>query len=78
MMKIVSTPEHVCFEHAMEFWTGLLLYATDRSDPCVKDERFCSCRSCEEMNASQRRAIAIPVAGPPPRDHERFQIRLAS
>jgi len=29
-MKIVSIPEHVCFDHALEFWTGLLVYATDR------------------------------------------------
>jgi hypothetical protein len=30
-MKIVSTPDQVCLEHALEFWTGLLVYATDRS-----------------------------------------------
>ena len=29
-MKIVSIPEQVCFEHALEFWTGLLLYTKDR------------------------------------------------
>jgi hypothetical protein len=27
----VSCPEKVCFEHALEFWTGLLAYARDRS-----------------------------------------------
>jgi hypothetical protein len=77
-MRIVSYPEHVCFEHAMEFWTGLLVYATDRSDPCMKHERLCTCQSCEEVNASHRRAIAIAAAGPAPPDHEHFQIRLAS
>jgi hypothetical protein len=77
-MKIVSNPEQVCFEHALEFWTGLLVYARDRSDPCVKHERVCTCRSCEELSLSYLRAIAIAIAGPSPRDHEHFPIRLAS
>jgi hypothetical protein len=38
-MKIVSNPELVCFEHALEFWTGLLVYARDGSDPSVKHQR---------------------------------------
>jgi hypothetical protein len=77
-MKIVSNPEQVCFEHALEFWTGLLAYARDRSDPRVKHERLCTCRACEELSASNLRAIAIAAAGPSPRDHERYLIRLAS
>jgi hypothetical protein len=76
-MKILSTPEHVCFQHALEFWTGLLVYAGDRS-PCVKHERLCTCRSCEAMSASHLRAAAIAAAGLSPRDRERFPIRLAS
>ena len=76
-MKIVSNPEQVCFEHALEFWTGLLVYARDRSD-CAKHERLCTCRSCKELSASYLRAVAIAAAGPSPRDHERFPIRLAS
>ena len=32
-MQIVSNPERVCLEHALEFWTGLLVYAKDHSDP---------------------------------------------
>jgi hypothetical protein len=32
-MQIVSNPERVCLEHALEFWTGLLAYAKDHSDP---------------------------------------------
>jgi hypothetical protein len=77
-MKIVATPEHVCFEHALEFWTGLMLYARDRSDPCVKNERLCTCRACEESSLSFLRAIAIAAAGPAPQDNERYRIRLAS
>jgi hypothetical protein len=37
-MRIVSNPEYVCFEHALEFWTGLLAYAIDQSDSRVKHE----------------------------------------
>jgi hypothetical protein len=28
-MTIVASPSEVCFEHALEFWTGLL-YTRDR------------------------------------------------
>jgi hypothetical protein len=77
-MRIVSNPEQVCFEHALEFWTGLLACARDFSDTCVRRDRLCGCRACEELSASHRRAIAIAAAGPSPRDYERFQIRLAS
>jgi len=76
--KIVSYPEQVCFEHALEFWTGLLVYARDRSEACVKQERVCACSSCQERDSSYRRALAIAAAGPPPRDRERSPIRLAS
>ena len=77
-LKIVSNPEQVCLEHALEFWRALLVYATDRSEPCVTHEGECTCRSCQESSASSRRASAIAAAGPPPRDDERFSIRLAS
>ena len=77
-LKIVSNPEHVCLEHALEFWTGLLVYARDRSEPCVKHERVCTCGSCQELSASYRRAVAIAAAGPPPPDRDRLPIRLAS
>ena len=77
-MKIVSYPEEVCFEHALEFWTGLLSYAREHSEPCVKDERVCACWACLERSASYRRGLAIAAAGPPPRDQERSLIRLAS
>jgi hypothetical protein len=75
-MQIVSNPEQVCLEHGLEFWTGLLVYAKDHSDPCVKHERLCTCRLCEGLRAPDRRAIAI--AGPSSRDEEPVQIRLAS
>jgi hypothetical protein len=58
-MRIVSNPEQVCYQHAMEFWTGLLGYARDHSDPCVKDEPSCACWSCQELTASHLRDIGI-------------------
>jgi hypothetical protein len=76
--RIVSNPEQVCLAHAVEFWTGVLVYAMDRSDPCVKNERLCSCRLCEEHSRASLRVSAIAAAGPSPQDHERFRIRLAS
>ena len=76
-MQIPAIPEHVCLEHGLEFWTGLLGYVSGHSD-CVKYKRLCTCRSCEESSARARRAIAIVAAGPSPRDRKRFTIRLAS
>jgi hypothetical protein len=58
-MKIVSDPEQVCLEHALEFWTGLMVYARDRSDCCVKHERLCTCRSCEEFSDHERFPIRL-------------------
>lgn len=31
-LKIASNPDDVCFEHAVEFWTGLLAYVRSRSE----------------------------------------------
>ena len=62
-MRIVSNPEQVCFDHALEYWTGLLDYWRETSVTCVKEDL---------------RACAIAAAGPSPADHEHFSIRLAS
>jgi hypothetical protein len=77
-MRIVSNPDRVCFAHALEFWNGLMAYAVDRSDPCVKDEGMCTCSACDELSASRRTAFAIASAGPCPGDHEDLSMRLAS
>jgi hypothetical protein len=61
--KIVSWPDEVCLEHALEFWTGLLAYAREQSDV---------------LRASSLRATAAEAVGPSPRDHEDFSIGLAS
>jgi hypothetical protein len=92
--RIPSNPEEVCFEHALEFWTGLLV-TRDRSEGCVKHEPLCACQSCEELtasylravaiaaaaeewSASYRRSLAIAAAGPSPADQDGLLIRLAS
>jgi hypothetical protein len=74
----VSNPEEVCVEHALEFWTGLLLYARHPLEPCVKHEKLCGCRLCEELSASYRRTIAIARAGRSPVRAEHYPVRLAS
>ena len=77
-MTIISLPAQVCVEHALEFWTGLLAFAHDRSGPCVKLERMCTCPLCEQLSGEQARALAIASVGRSPGDHEHFPIRLAS
>jgi len=76
-IRIVAVPEHVCFDHAVEFWHGLMVYARDNSG-CVKYERLCFCTRCEESRMRDLRAAAIAVAGPAPRVRERVRMRLAS
>ena len=73
-MTIIANPSRVCAEHALEFWTGLLIYTHSRSGPCVKADRICSCALCMEM----ARCVAIKNVDPSPLDHEGYSIRLAS
>lgn len=77
-MTIVSSPDRVCLEHAVEFWTGLLAYTRGRSGPCVKQDMVCVCSLCEELTASQLRTFAIASADSSPADHADFPVRLAS
>jgi len=75
---IVSTPSRVCQEHALEFWTGLLGFATHPFLPCVKHEGICSCPVCERSAASKLRIGAVALAGLSPSDHQRAPMRLVS
>jgi hypothetical protein len=75
---IVASPSRVCYEHALEFWTGLLDYARGRSGPCVKNETLCDCVACQELGVSQLRASTIPGVAPSPSDHVGFVMPLAS
>jgi hypothetical protein len=77
-MTIISSPNQVCFEHALEFWTGLLAYTRDRSAPCVKHEMPCTCPVCEDVSELVLRRSAIASAGPSPGDHVDFPIGIAS
>jgi hypothetical protein len=61
-MKIVSYPEFVCLDHAVEFWTGLLEYAKDRSEPAATHDPVCACELCVDLSESQRRAAAVAAA----------------
>ena len=75
---IIANPQHVCLEHAVEFWTALLGYTHDRSGPCVKNERVCECLACEDADASRVRSLAIRSVGPSPGDHVDFAMSIAS
>ena len=78
-MTIVSNPERVCLEHALEFWTGLLAYARDRRrDPCMKHVGSCTCTVCEELSAIRLQPIATENAAPARQEHEHFPVCLAS
>jgi hypothetical protein len=71
---IIANPSRVCAEHALEFWTGLLIYTHSRSGPCVKADQVCSCPLCCEMAQS----FAIKNAAASSAHHEDFAIALAS
>jgi len=77
-MKIVSNPEEVCIEHALEFWRGLLVCASHPLELCVKHERLCGCRLCEELSAGYLRTVAIALSGRSPVRAEHYPVRLAS
>jgi hypothetical protein len=74
--SLAATPFAQSWEHGLEFWTGLLGYVLYPLDPCVKHERVCTCRSCEDLCASGRRVRAIAAAGPSPRDRGSFSLCL--
>jgi hypothetical protein len=76
--SIPANPEHVCFDHALEFWTGLMAFVKERADQCEKEVRPCTCRACVSLGASHQRARAITAAGPPPQDTDDVQVRRAS
>ncbi len=63
-MTIIASPQRVCSDHGLEFWTGLLAYTRGRSGPCVKHEAVCDCMLCEEQGASRLRALAINECRP--------------
>jgi hypothetical protein len=77
-MTIIASPQRVCSDHALEFWTGLLAYTRGRSGACVKHEAVCDCILCEEQGASRLRELAINSVGPSPGDHVGFTMPLAS
>jgi hypothetical protein len=73
-MTIIANPSRVCERHALEFWTGMLVYTHGRSGLCVKEREVCSCPLCEDL----ARSFAIKNVGASPTDHAGFGVRLAS
>jgi len=39
-ITIVSSPDRVCFTHAMEFWNGLMAYAKERAPNALDARTF--------------------------------------
>jgi hypothetical protein len=66
-VHIPSNPEHVCREHAVEFWAGLLAYVKDRTDHRETPDTPCTCRTCNQLSAVSSRlsVIAGDVTAPP-------------
>jgi hypothetical protein len=69
-VHIPSNPEHVCREHAMEFWTGLLAYVKDRTDLGETQETPCTCETCIQLSAVNARLTAMPGGVAASRDAE--------
>jgi hypothetical protein len=65
-VHIPSNPEHVCRTHAVEFWTGLMAYVKDRTDPCETPDTPCTCESCNQLSAVSARLTAVAAGGAAP------------
>jgi hypothetical protein len=70
-VHIPSNPEHVCRTHAVEFWTGLMAYVKDRSDPGETQDTPCTCEACNQLSAVSARLTAVAAGGAAPQGAER-------
>jgi hypothetical protein len=77
-MNIIASPQRVCAEHAVEFWTGLLAYSHARAGVCIKNDQQCSCLRCREMAADFSKAAAAKRVDASTGDHAEFAIKRAS
>jgi hypothetical protein len=69
----------VCCVHAAEFWTSLLAFVKERSEPEQGVKTTCDCRSCNELSASNHaRALAAAVSGWTPEIVENITMSRAS
>jgi hypothetical protein len=81
VIDIPANPSSVCLEHAVEFWTGLLTYARQRSEHSSEPlKTHAACAICKELSATRARAIdAVDVADPAPAEAAAARpLRLAS
>ncbi len=64
-IEIPANPSPVCLEHAVEFWTGLLTYARQRSEHSAEPlKTHAACAICKELSAARARTMdAVDVAG---------------
>jgi hypothetical protein len=70
-VHIPSNPEHVCRTHAVEFWTGLMAYVKDRTDPCRTADTPCTCEACNQLSAVSARLTAVAAGDAAPQSADR-------
>lgn len=61
-VKIPSIPGRVCFDHALEFWTGLLAYANDHSEGGQRQGTPCTCEACNQRRVTRTAASSKVIA----------------
>jgi len=67
VVDIPAYPSQVCLEHAVEFWTGVLTYARERSEHAKPLKTHATCAICKELSAARIRTMdAVDVAVPAP------------
>jgi hypothetical protein len=70
-VHIPSNPEHVCRTHAVEFWTGLIAYVKDRTDPGEIQDTPCACEACNQLSAMNTRLTIVAAGGAVPQGAQR-------
>ena len=65
VVEIPAIPSSVCLEHAVEFWTGLLIYARERSEHAEPLKTHAACAICTELSAARTRTMAAVDAPRP-------------
>ena len=77
-VQIPATPSDVCLTHAVEFWTQLMALVKERSDPAEKRDTLCTCESCNQLAASNRRSRRAETETESPPQSDSAQISQAS
>jgi hypothetical protein len=55
----------------VEFWTGLMVYVKDRTDPGETEDTPCTCEACNQLSAVNARLTAVAAGDAAPQGAER-------